>query len=205
MDNNIFRDLSSEQLEEIKVKFPQYVMAIEEEEARREELNLKAMEAIEEQARRDEANNKVNELISDTIAEIFPIVDNQRPEGFTNLLITVESVEYGDVIEVEVGGKTESRRPSKLAYVVYRDVQWQKFGSNKTKPGTSGKGETSKRAQSIYKFNGDKNEFIGNFRSGSEGCDYLKLEHAGNSANRVLRDNGYILQPYEGSEFTISK
>lgn len=60
---------------------------------------------------------------------------------------------------------------------------------------------TSKRAISVYKRNGQVLEPIGNFPSGQACADYLKIPTGQSSANKVLRDEGYIVDAYDGTDF----
>lgn len=62
----------------------------------------------------------------------------------------------------------------------------------------------SKRAISVYKFNGSTNDFKGNFPSASKACEHLSIPIGGDSAMRVLAREGYITQPYTGTDYTAS-
>ena len=61
----------------------------------------------------------------------------------------------------------------------------------------------TKRAIVVKKVEGDSLVLVGNFRSGSEACQYLKLDTGGDSAMRVLQRFGYHTQAYDGNDFTI--
>lgn len=61
---------------------------------------------------------------------------------------------------------------------------------------------TSKRAITVKKITGDKVTTIGNFQSASKAADFLKIEVGDDSATRVLAREGYILSPYDGTDYT---
>jgi hypothetical protein len=68
---------------------------------------------------------------------------------------------------------------------------------------TSTESGTSKRAITVHSRNGTSLVFVGNFRTGAEACEYLKLSTNGDSAPRVLKANGYIVDAYTGNDFIV--
>lgn len=68
-------------------------------------------------------------------------------------------------------------------------------GGNDTSP------KTSKRAITVFKRNGTQLEPRGNFASGQAACDFLKIPVGTDDAKRVLIREGYIHEPYEGTDF----
>lgn len=64
-----------------------------------------------------------------------------------------------------------------------------------------GQPTTSKRAISVHKREGSTLQFVGNFQSASKACEYMKIIIGGDSATRVLARDGYILDPYTGTDF----
>jgi len=74
----------------------------------------------------------------------------------------------------------------------------------------SAKTTISKRAITIKGIEGDSVMSIGNFRSCAEGCRYLKLACAGSlggseNGRTVLMRNGYVVNDYDGTDFTIAE
>jgi len=88
------------------------------------------------------------------------------------------------------------------------DWAWGDWVINKAfapqgKATSANKPATTKRAIVVKKVEGDSLVLAGNFRSGSEACQYLKLDTGGDSAMRVLQRFGYHVQAYEGQDYTI--
>jgi hypothetical protein len=77
---------------------------------------------------------------------------------------------------------------------------------SKAKSSNGNGGGTLKRAISVYKREGMALNLIGHFKTGHACCVNLKLDDDGNSATRVLRDNGYLVEAYtgDGTNFTIN-
>lgn len=201
MDTNLLNGLSMDQLNEVKVKYPFYASMVEAEIAKRNESSKLAMQALEVEAKNQELIQAQNAKILKIFAKEFPT----KPENLTNILMVWNEVDVldGEPIEVTVNGKVESRQAShkELHLEVKRNVFWS---NTQAESRTTTKTETKRKlAESVFKRNGDRIELVGNFRNGHEACVYLKLDDDGNSANRVLRDSGYIIEPYDGIDFTI--
>lgn len=61
--------------------------------------------------------------------------------------------------------------------------------------------KASKRAITVFKRSGTQLEPQGNFTSASKACESLKILIGGDSATRVLARDGFITEPYNGTEF----
>ena len=88
------------------------------------------------------------------------------------------------------------------------DWAWGDWTINKAfapqgKATSANKPATTKRAITVKKVEGDSLVLVGNFRSGSEACQNLKLDTGGDSAMRVLQRFGYHVQAYDGQDFLI--
>jgi len=201
MENNLFAGLSTEQLNEVKAKYPFYASQVEAELAKRESQAAEIMAKLEAEAQAKIEEEKINQSLLKTFIKTFP----NKPDNLNNVLFVWREVEVldGEPIEVEVNGTIETRQAShkELQPQVIRNVFWSIDKQSPSKAGT--KDTKRKLAETVKKLNGDTVEVIGNFRSGHEACQYLGLDDAGNSGNRVLRDNGYILEPYDGTEYTV--
>lgn len=75
--------------------------------------------------------------------------------------------------------------------------------SGKTPAGNTTKPQSTKRAITVKRIEGDSLVFVGNFRNGEEACKYLKYETGGDSATRVLGRFGCVTTSYDGTDFTI--
>ncbi len=100
--------------------------------------------------------------------------------------------------EVEVAGVKSIRYPKIWKWVTEVNHATDKVSKGEGSATTS----AGKRAITVYKRNGTSLMAIGNFHTGSSACDHLKLDYAGTSAVRVLRDGGYIVETYTGTSFT---
>lgn len=125
-----------------------------------------------------------------------------HPEDVHNVFVRWGEVEVEDTTaeaeEVQVeGGEPEMRYPTHTEY------QWI-VQVNKVTKVTSGSTEakSSKRAITIYKRNGLVLENKGNFGSASKACEALGLAIGGDSAMRVLARDGFITEPYEGTDYS---
>ena len=67
--------------------------------------------------------------------------------------------------------------------------------------GGGGGPKASKRAITVFKREGTTLLPKGNFGSASKACEVLKLTIGGDSATRVLAREGYISEPYDGTDF----
>ena len=119
-------------------------------------------------------------------------VEEDIPDGQEEE-VEVDKVEGGISIKVK-----EMRKPKQK--VTKWVVEVNKGFS--VKQGASGNGNGSKRAITIEKREGNTISLVGNFRSGEEGAKYLNIPTGVSSANKVLRDDGFLVTAYEGTNFT---
>ena len=103
-----------------------------------------------------------------------------------------------DVVDADGNTTTESRIP------MGKEFQWvvevnKGFTVNRS---ASGSPSTSKRAITVYKRNGTQLEDKGQYASASKACEVFGLTIGGDSAMRVLAREGYITEPYEGTNTT---
>jgi len=158
---------------------------------------------------KEEQANKAKDTLKTSLLDTLSKLD--KPDDLYNIYLRFAEVEEVDedaeAVEVEIvdddGNKhTELRKPTRK--VKQWVVEFNKAFTVISK--SSGGSNGSKRAISVYKHHTDKaDELIGHFPTGSDACKYLGIKVGGNSAPRLLRESGYILQPYEGTDFTEVK
>ena len=68
---------------------------------------------------------------------------------------------------------------------------------------TEGKARTRKLAITLNKREGNTIVPVGNFRTSKEACDNFHIETGRDSARRVLEAKGYIVDDYDGNDFTL--
>ena len=114
-------------------------------------------------------------------------------------------VPSGEPEEVEVV-QPDNTKVTELRQPMEKQWQWivelnKGFTVNR---GASGKGSsgTSKRAIKVLKRNGLQLDDKGNYPNASKACEHLGLTIGGDSATRVLARDGYITEPYEGTDYT---
>lgn len=105
----------------------------------------------------------------------------------------------GSVIESAVS-EEQPRYPKHMEY------QWvvELNKGFRVGAGATGEASVSKRAVTLNKRDGQQLTFVGNFPSASKACEHLKIALGGDSATRVLNREGYILDPYTGTDYTSS-
>ena len=120
------------------------------------------------------------------------------PEDIHNLYLRWAEVEesVGEPEPVEVNGTTEMRQPTTKVWKWIIEVN-KGFQVAKT---TNGIPRVTKRSISVSKREGNTLVPIGNFTNATEACKYLKLTIGGDSANRVLQRDGYIVDQYAGND-----
>lgn len=73
--------------------------------------------------------------------------------------------------------------------------------------GNQSKGSTTnmptKRSITVKRINGTQVETIANYSTGAAACKDLGLNPASGSANLCLRNNGYLVEPYIGTEIKL--
>ncbi len=92
-------------------------------------------------------------------------------------------------------------------YPTVKSPQWvvelnKGFTIGKAASGGNGIPSTNKRGVTVHKRNGTSLELVGNFPSGQVAANYLKVPVGVSSAPKVLRDEGYIVDPYTGTDYT---
>ena len=122
-----------------------------------------------------------------------------------NQSMSVTTVEVDDTsqpqVEAVLNGVSELRYPKKLTRKVVIGTAITLVGKS---PGQTTKTNGSKRAITVYKRNGTQLELIGHFASGQACCDHLKIPTGSDDAKRVLVREGYIHEPYEGTDYTTA-
>jgi len=158
---------------------------------------LEAREYEEQQA-------KALEDFTKGIAKTFSKLPH--PDNIYNVYARWAEVDVpqGEPEEVEVVDKDgnatiETRQPTVKEYQWVVEVNHAVKQSNANSGGTP---KTSKRAITVYKRNGTQLELKGNFTSASKACEYFGLPIGADSAGRVLDREGYIREPYDGTDFT---
>jgi len=131
------------------------------------------------------------------------------PENIHNVYLRWAEVEVpdGDPEEVEVikqvdGKDTKVKETRQPTTKVWQWVTEVNKGFPPDKSTNTNSTSPSKRAITLNKRNCNVLNFVGNFKSGSAACEHLKLITGGDSANRVLQREGYIIDPYDGTDFT---
>ena len=118
----------------------------------------------------------------------------EEPRNITN--------DEGDAITLPIGTEVKELRYPKTKvsmWVVELNKGFQVGRSTGSTASTA-----TKRAITLKKIEGDSLVPSGNFRTGSEACGHLKILLGGDSATRVLQREGYLVQPYDGMDFTVT-
>jgi len=133
-----------------------------------------------------------------------------HPDDVHNIYMKWVEVEEEDTsqdqVEVDIVNPDTHEHTSEMRYP---KVMVNKWVVETNKGFTVGKGKTtgngaSKRAITVNKRDGQSLVMVGNFPSASKACEYLKIALGGDSATRVLNREGFILDAYEGTDFTTS-
>ena len=126
------------------------------------------------------------------------------PEGIVNVYLAWADIpdttkpEEIEVVKDDGSKVMETRYPTIKGWKVETNRGFQVSKSGQSK------GTTTKRAIVVSKRVGNTLELVGNFKSASQACEYLKLPIGADSASRVLQREGYFSEPYTGSDFTVS-
>jgi len=106
-----------------------------------------------------------------------------------------------EIINAQGETVKEMRKPvvkvQKWVVVVNHSCHIQN-GNNGKSAATS---DVHKRAITVSQKQGDRLVNIGNFKSAKEACTHLKLAVNGDSAVRVLTNNKYYSEPYQGTDY----
>jgi len=200
VDNNMFNNLSDEQIEAGLIKYknvPSIITLLEGIKQVREANRQQAKEAMIALAETE----KVKVEFASKVAKLAKLP--APPEGIVNVYLAwTDMPDTTKPEEVEVV-KDDG---SKVMKTRYPTIKGWKVETNKgfqvSKSG-QGKGATTKRAIVVSKRVGNTLEPVGCFKSASQACEYLKLPIGADSASRVLQREGYFSEPYTGSDFTI--
>ena len=189
MSDELFKLFATGDLEELKVKYasnPSAVTLID------GILLARAKEEVQAKAKADFVR-----AIDKLVAKL------PHPEDIMNVYLAWREVEMpvGEPEEVKLpNGTVEMRTPvQKLSKWV---VEVNKGFVVKAGATTTGTTKTSKRAITVYKRNGTNLELKGHYQSASKACEALKLIVGGDSATRVLARDGFITEPYDGTDYT---
>ena len=200
VDNNMFNNLSDEQIEAGLIKYknvPSIITLLEGIKQVREANRQQAMEAMIALAETE----KVKVEFASKVAKLAKLP--APPEGIVNVYLAwTDMPDTTKPEEVEVvkddGSKVmETRYPTIKGWKVETNRGFQVSKSGQ------GKGTTTKRAIVVSKRVGNTLELVGNFKSASQACEYLRLPIGADSASRVLQREKYFTEPYTGSDFTI--
>jgi hypothetical protein len=93
----------------------------------------------------------------------------------------------------------EARTPKHLIWKWIVETN-KGFMPSKTDKSSNQASVTTKRAITVKRVTGTTVEIIGNFSSGSKACEHLKINPNKGSANLALRNSGYIVESYEGTD-----
>lgn len=197
MEDLLVKAMSNEDLEALKVKY-----------AGNQSMTT-LIDGILEVRHKEEAQAK---LVKDFEAKVSKLAKlPQPPEGIHNIYLVWREVEEPqgepellaeDVCKangLEVG--TIRQATIKVwKWVVETNKGFQPVKATNKDDG--GEASATKRGITVYKRTGTTLEAKGNYRSASKACETFKLPLGGDSAMRVLARNGYITEPYLGSDFT---
>jgi len=99
-------------------------------------------------------------------------------------------------------GTEEMRQPPKLVREIVLGVMPTTLTAGKGKADTTRKlAVTVLRMDDVTK----PPTIIGQFRTSAEACKYLNITTNGDSAKRKLEGAGYIVQSYDGTDYTVSE
>jgi len=196
-NNPLYINLSNEQLDEVIAKNPDndslkvQVAGIKEARAylaKQEEIEATFMIALSELSLPEPPSGVYN--VYRAFGKVFrPLNKKERESYLTN---------HPEATKEELDAKqVETDQWAWGDWVINKASAPQGKVSGGSKP------TMTKRAIIVKKVEGDSLVLVGNFRTGSEACTYLKLDTGGDSAMRVLQRFGYHTQAYDGQDFTI--
>lgn len=187
--NGDFKVLPLEALEDLKAKYannPEIVQTLD------NYINIK---------KEEEAQNKIKADFEAKVSKLAKLPT--PPSGIYNVYLAWKEVEdsEAEAVQVEVDGKTELRKPKVHKWVIEVNKAMQ-VSSGKS---SGASGQPNKRAISVYKRNGTQLELKGNYANATLACKTLGLTIGGDSANRVLQRNGYVVEAYQGGSEPITE
>jgi len=164
------------------------------------------IDGILETRGREQAQAKAKAQFTNGIAKVFAKLPH--PEDISNIYVHWGEVDIpaGEPEELsedvckatglEIGTmRTPSHKEFQWIVEVNKGIVIKRADGN-------GTATTGKRAITVYKRNGTQLEEKGHFISASKACEHLKLILGADSATRVLGRDGYIVEPYNGTDFT---
>ncbi len=125
-----------------------------------------------------------------------------HPETIHNIYMRWAEIEVEDeeaeAVEVMIDGETEMRKPK------HKEFQWiVELNKGFTVGKAKGDVTAGKRAVTVFRRDGNNLVLVGNFPTGSKACEFMELDEGKGSANKFLRDEGFIVDTYTGTDYTI--
>ncbi len=158
----------------------------------------KIIEGYIEVKTRQEAQAKAQADFAKAIAKLADKLSH--PEDIHNVYLAwakgEEPIPDSEPEEVMVDGEPTMRQPMQEVWGWHVEVN---KGFQVTR-GTSTP-VASKRSITLNKRDGQTLNFVGNYLSASKACEALSIPVGSDSATRVLQRDGYILDPYTGTDF----
>lgn len=170
-------------------------------------IEVKGREAIQAKAKLDfaKAIGKLADKLPhpDDVHNVYLRWAEVDVEDTTLEAEEVEIVVTPAVTDGEGNVTTPAVKEMQTRYPMHKANQWvvelnKGFSVGKS----SSQPTTSKRAITLNKRQGQTLEFVGNYASASKACEALSIPIGGDSATRVLAREGYILDAYNGTDFT---
>ena len=200
VDNNMFNNLSDEQIEAGLTEYKNVTSIITLLEGIKQVRKANRQQAMEAMIALAETE-KVKVEFASKVAKLAKLP--APPEGIVNVYLAWADIpdttkpEEVEVVKDDGSKVMETRYPTIKGWKVETNRGFQVSKSGQ------GKGITTKRAIVVSKRVGNTLELVGNFKSASQACEYLKLPIGADSASRVLQREGYFSEPYTGLDFTI--
>jgi len=202
--NELIGAMSDNDLAELKVKYsdnPSVTTLID------GILEARQKEAVEHKAK-DDFTKGITKLFAklphpEDVYNVFArwgeveVEDTTQEAEEVEVVVTPAEVDKDGNITTEAVVEKQDRYPTTKAF------QWIVEVNHATRVSstTTGEPKVSKRAITVFKRNGTQLEAKGNYASASKACEALGLTIGGDSATRVLSRDGYISEPYDGTDF----
>lgn len=173
-------------------------------------LNPDKAEAIHAMKAKMEAEAKLQQAKQDFLDLLNTIELPDPPEGTLNIynsfITEVRPLTDDERAEVKASNPNITDDVLDARRVNTGNKVWKGWEFNKamtTAKASEGKGKARHHTITVKKIEGDSLVPVGNFRTGEEACKYLGLDKGKDSAPRYLVAKGYIVQDYEGDQFTV--
>jgi len=210
-ENAVFQNMTIEELNAFKEMY------------KSNEAIVKIMDGYIEGKLRDEAQAKAKADFTQAIAEMIGTLPH--PEGIHNVYLAWREVEVQDtdspqevdIPKIDEAGQpvlTQKGKPVMVKETRYPTTKAWKWIPELNKGFQAGKSTTTtatktanKRAVTISKREGEGSSqlvLVGHFPTASKAVEYLKLPLGGDSATRVLQREGMFIEPYTGTDYTLS-